>query len=152
MSTSTAPTPASPAPAPTDSVPRVRSLRWWGILLLVMFVLTSAVGGSLASESSYLAVTLASHIGLALVTLGVAGYSASMVGPLYKTLPRIFSRLSALAALVAVLAGTDFYLGGQSNYALYAMIGFAVLGIVAALLMIVLGGPSGRRSPATAVQ
>jgi hypothetical protein len=125
------------------------SLRAWGILLLVMFLLTSAVGGSLALESSYLAVTLASHIGLALVTLGLAGYSASFVGRAYKALPRACSGLAALSALGATIAGTIFLLGGQSNPALYAMEGLAGLGILASLLLVVFGGDSGRRSATT---
>ncbi len=122
-------------------------LRYLGVLLLVMFVLTSAVGSSLAMENSYLVVTLASHIGLALVTLAIGGYTASVVGPAYRPLPRNFARIAALSALVATLAGTAFLLGGQSNYALYAMEGFAGLGILASLVMIVVGGPSGWQVP-----
>jgi hypothetical protein len=136
-STSTASSTTSVVPGP--------SLRTWGILVLVFFVLTSAVGGSLASESSYLAVTLASHIGLAVVTLGLAAYGASFLGRYYKAMPRGFAGLSALSALGATIAGTIFLLGGQSNAALYAMEGFAGIGILAALLMIALGGPSGKR-------
>jgi hypothetical protein len=129
--------------SPSTSVPvsKYRTLRFWGVLLLVMFVLTSAVGGSLAAESSYLAVTLASHIGLALVTLGIGGYAASRVGPTYPRTPRAFAGLAALSALGATLAGTTFLLGGMSNAALYAMVGFALLGILASLVLIVLGGP-----------
>jgi len=123
----------------------VTSLRVWGILVLVFFLLTSAVGGSLALESSYLIVTLASHIGLALVTLALAGYATSFIGRFYKAMPRGFAGLSALSALGATIAGTIFLVGGQSNSALYAMEGFAGIGILAALLMIVLGGQSGKR-------
>jgi hypothetical protein len=112
---------------------------------LAFFLLTSAVGGSLASESSYLLVTLASHIGLALVTLGLAGYATSFVGRSYKAGPRGSAGLGAVSALGATIAGTVFLLGGQSSAALYAMEGFAGLGVLAALLMIVLGGPSGKR-------
>jgi hypothetical protein len=133
-----------------DSLPRSQSLRWWGAILLVMFLLTSSVGASLAAESSYLLVTLASHIGLALVTLGVAGYTASRVGPRYKSLPRACAGLAALSALIAVIAGTLFLTEGQSNAALYAMEGFAVVGIVASVLLIVLGGSSGIRTPVAA--
>ena len=114
-----------------------------------MFLLTSAVGSSLALESSYLPVTLASHIGLALVTLGIAGFSTSFVGRHYRPRPRAAAGIAALAALGATISGTVFLVGGQSNFALYAMEGFAVLGIVAAIAMIVLGGPSGRRSAAS---
>ncbi|MGA8542122.1 MAG: hypothetical protein WB947_01050 [Thermoplasmata archaeon] len=119
-------------------------------MLLVLFLLTSAVGGSLALESSYLAVTLASHIGLALVTLGVAGYATSFVGRFYRALPRAFAGLAALSALGATIAGTFFLLGGESNPALYAMEGLAGLGILASLVVIAAGGQSGRRALAAA--
>jgi hypothetical protein len=121
------------------------SLRTWGILVLVFFVLTSAVGGSLASESSYLAVTLASHIGLAVVTLGLAAYGASFLGRYYKAIPRGFAGLSALSALGATIAGTIFLVRGQNPIALYSMEGFAVLGILACLLLIVFAGEPGKR-------
>lgn len=127
-----------------------RSLRFWGVLVLVMFLLTSAVGGSLALESSFLPVTLASHIGLALITLGVASYATSFVGRSYRALPRAFAGLAALAALGATIAGTACLLDGQSNSALYAMEGFAGFGILVAILMIVVGGPSGKRAPSGA--
>ncbi len=133
-------TPAEPIPAPG------RSLRGWGLLVLVLFFLTSAVGGSLALESSYLVVTLASHIGLALVTLAVAAYATSTVGRTYRAAPRASAGVAAIAALGATLAGTAFLLGGKSDGALYAMEGLAGLGILAAILMIALGGESGRRS------
>ena len=120
------------------------SLRVWGLLVLVFFVLTSAVGGSLALESSYLVVTLTSHIGLALVTLGLAGYGAAFISRFYKAAPRAGAGLSALSALGATISGAVFLLGGQSNAALYSMEGFAGLGIVGALLMAVLGGLAGR--------
>jgi hypothetical protein len=125
------------------------SLRVWGILVLVFFLLSSAVGGSLALESSYLPVTLASHIGLALVTLGLAGYATSFVGRSYKAMPRGSAGLSAVSALGATIAGTIFLVGGQSTAALYAMEGFAGIGILAALPMIVLGGHSGKRVSVT---
>jgi hypothetical protein len=133
-------------PTPSKSTEGV-SLRAWGVLLLVMFLLTSAVGGSLASESSYVLATLASHIGLALVTLGLAAYGGAVVGRPYKALPRAWMGLAALSALVATIAGTLFYLGGQTNATLYLMEGFAGLGILASLLMIVFGGESGKRVP-----
>jgi hypothetical protein len=138
---------ATPTP-PSTGVIAGLSLRVWGGLVFVMFILTSTVGGSLALESSYLLVTLASHIGLALVTLALAGYTASFVGRSYRTVPRAFAGIAALAALGATIAGTAFLLGGQSNSALYAMEGFAGLGLLAALLMMVFGGPSGKRAPA----
>jgi len=122
-----------------------QSLRFWGGLLFVMFLLTSAVGGSLALESSYLAVTLASHIGLALVTLGIGGYAASRLSRAYKPLPRVSCGLAAVSALVATIAGTIFLLEGQSNWSLYLMEGFASLGIIASVLLIVSGGSSGLR-------
>jgi len=123
--------------------PKGRSLRSWGVLALVMFLLTSAVGGSLALESSYLWLTLLSHIGLALVTLGVTGYTASTIGRHYHGLPRASAGLAAFAALGGTIAGTVFLLGNQNNYALYAMEGFAVLGILAALVMMVVGKTAG---------
>ena len=127
------------------------SLRFLGILVLVMFLLTSAVGGSLGLESSYLPITLASHIGLALVTLAIAGYATSFVGRYYRALPRVFAAIAALAALGATIAGTVFLLGGQSDTSLYAMEGFAVLGIIAALVMVAAGGPSAKRATASPV-
>jgi cation transport ATPase len=142
-------TPPPPAAqAPVEKPASKSSLRFWGILVFVFFVLASAVGGSLAAESSYLSVTLASHIGLAIVTLGLAGYATSFVGRSYKALPRGFAGLSALSALGATIAGTIFLVGGSSNGALYAMEAFAGLGLLASLLMIVLGGEGGRRVPA----
>jgi len=122
-----------------------RSLRFWGVLLLVMFFLTSAVGGSLALESSYLPVTLASHIGLALVTLAIGGYAASTVSRAYKPLPRASCGLAAISALIATTAGAVFLLYGQSNWALYTMEGFGGIGIVTSLLLIAFGGSSGLR-------
>jgi hypothetical protein len=122
-----------------------RSLRSWGILIFVFFLLTSAVGGSLALESSYLVVTLASHIGLALVTLGLAAYASSFVGRTYNALPRASAGLSALSALGATIAGTLFLVHGQGTGPLEAMEGLAGLGLVASLLMIVFGGESGKR-------
>ena len=140
-------TPTTPASAGATAT---GSLRFWGVLVLVMFLLTSAVGGSLASESQYLALTLASHIGLALVTLGIAGYATSFVGRSYRAASRASAGVAALAALGATFAGTAFLLGGGSNAALYAMVGFAGLGIAASVVMIVLGGRSGRRAPSEA--
>ena len=113
-----------------------------------MFLLTSAVGGSLGLESSYLPVTLASHIGLALVTLGVTGYAASAVGRRYRGPARTSSGLAGFAALGGTLAGTVYLVAGQTNYALYAMEGFAVLGIVAAIVMLVVGRPTEANSAA----
>ncbi|MCI4372605.1 MAG: hypothetical protein L3K02_03045 [Thermoplasmata archaeon] len=124
-----------------------RSLRYWGVLVLVMFLLTSAIGGSLALESSYLPVTLASHIGLALVTLGFAGYATSSVGRSYRAVPRASAGVAALAALGATIAGAAYLLASPSNSALYAMEGFAGVGILAALVMIGVGAPSGKRAP-----
>ncbi len=135
-----------PSPSTSSSATTAGpSLRVWGILVLVFFLLSSAVGGSLALESSYLLVTLASHIGLALVTLGLAGYATSFTGRSYKAMPRGFAGLSALSALGATIAGTIFLVGGQNTASLYAMEGFAGIGILAALLMIVFGGNSGKR-------
>jgi hypothetical protein len=116
----------------------------------VFFLLTSAVGASLASEGTQLAVTLASHIGLALVTLVLAGYGAGMLSSAYRTVPQVAARLAALSALVGVLAGSVFYVT-NSLAALYLMEGFGSLGILCGLLMIVFGGPSGRKAPATPV-
>ena len=127
------------------------SLRLLGILLLVMFLVTSVVGGSLALESSYVLVTLASHIGLALVTLGLAGYATSFVGRSYKAMPRGFAGVCAVSALGATIAGTIFLLDGQSTGALSAMEAFAVIGILAALVMVAFGGASQRRVSAVAV-
>lgn len=141
------PSPAPAAPASTAPTPGP-SLRIWGVLVLVLFLVTSTVGGSLALESSYLPLTLASHIGLALVTLALAGYATSRVGRFYRTVPRLFAAVAALSALAATAAGTVFLMDGQPNGALYAMEGFAGLGIVAALVMVVAGGPSARRTSA----
>ena len=140
--------PSEPSPGAVASTGP--SLRAFGLVVLVMFVLTSAVGGSLALESSYLPVTLASHIGLALVTLGVAGYAASAVGRVYRALPRVAAGLAALCALGATVAGTVFLVGGQTNAALYAMEGLAGVGVLASIVMMVAGGQSGRRSQVTA--
>jgi len=138
---------SSPSGSPPNAEARTGpSLRVLGIVLLVLFLLTSAVGGSLALESSYLAVTLASHIGLALVTVGIAGYATSFVGRFYRALPRAFAGLAALSALGATIAGTVFLLGGESNSALYAMEGIAGLGILASLVIIAVGGQSGKRA------
>ncbi len=120
------------------------SLRAWGVLLLVMFVLTSAVGDSLALESSYLLVTLVSHIGLALVTAGLSGYVSGVVSRPYRSPGRGSARLAALCAGIATVAGAVFLFFGGSDPALYAMVGFALLGMIASVLMIVFGGPSGR--------
>lgn len=133
---------------PVPGATSTRTLRGSAVLVLVMFLLTSAVGGSLALEGSYLLVTLVSHIGLAVVTLVIAGYTASSVGRFYRTLPRASAGIAAFAALGATVAGTAFLLGGKGSPALYAMEGFAVLGIVAAILMIVVGGPAGKNPPA----
>jgi len=124
------------------------SLRVWGVLLLVMFLLTSVVGGSLALESSYLPATLAGHIGLALVTLGLGLYGVAVLGRPYKYLSKALVGLAALSALVATIAGTVFLLGGQSDGALDAMEAFAGIGILVALLLIVFGGEGGKRAPA----
>ena len=140
-----APPPSSSTSSSATAAVPGPSLRRWGILVLVFFLLSSAVGGSLALESSYLLVTLASHIGLALVTLGLAGYATSFVGRSYKSMPRGFAGLSALSALGATIAGTIFLVGGQSAATLDVMEGFAGIGILAALLMIVFGGQSGKR-------
>jgi hypothetical protein len=143
--------PSSGTPSSAGTTAPGPSLRRWGILVLAFFLLTSAVGGSLALEGSYLLLTLASHIGLALVTLGLAGYAASVVGRSYKPGPRTAAGLGALSALGATVAGTFFLVGGQSMAALYAMEGFAVIGILAAILMTLLGGRSGMRAPAAPV-
>ncbi len=135
------------APLKSSSpAPRIR-LRPWGALVLVMFLLTVAVGGSLAAESSYLAITLASHIGLALVTLALGVFGAAVVARPYKPVAKASAGVAALGALGATVAGTAFLLGGQSNNALYAMVGFAGLGIIGALLTIVFGGSSQLEAP-----
>ena len=124
-------------------------LRLWGIAVLVMFLLTSVLGGSLASESSYLPLTLLSHIGLALVTLGIAACATSLVGRNDRPVSRASAATAALAALGATIAGAVFLLGDQSAAAVNAvdasMVVFAVLGIAAGLVMIVGGRPSGQR-------
>ncbi len=142
MSGNPSPSNAPPAGPPVGKI----SLRIWGILLLVMFLLTSAVGGSLALESSYLVVTLASHIGLALTTLALGAYGAAVLARPYGPRPKAFVGLAALSALGGTLAGTVFLLFGQNPVALYAMEGFAGLGILSALLLMVFGGPSGLRA------
>lgn len=116
-----------------------------------MFILTSAVGGSLALESSYLVVTLASHIGLALLTVGLAGYVSGVVSRPYKSRARASARLAGISAGFAAIAGVVFLWLGSSDLALYAMEGFAILGIVASLLMIAFGGPSERLPAAESV-
>jgi hypothetical protein len=148
---------SSPEPKHMQSKPTTAGsgLRRWGILLLVLFFLTSAVGGSLALESSYLLITLASHIGLALVTLAVAAYATSTASREYRTLPRASAGLVTLSALGGTIAGTVFLLYGQNSSALDVMEGFALVGILTAIVMIVSGGPSGRKagpgeSPVTA--
>jgi hypothetical protein len=146
----------STATPPTNGrVPRAsgsgRSLRLWGVLLLLLFLLTSVVGGSLALESSFLPLTLASHVGLAVVTLGLAVYGAAVLGRPYRALSKGLVGLAGLSALVATIAGTVFLLWGQSNPALYTMEAFAGIGIAASLLLIVFGGESGKRVPATGV-
>ncbi len=123
------------------------SLRALGVLILVMFALTSAVGGSLAAESSYLAVTLASHIGLALGTVGVCLYASAVASRPYRVRTRAFVRIAGLCAGGATLAGTYFLLFGPSDIALAAMSGFALLGMVASALIIVFGGASAREAP-----
>ena len=127
------------------------SLRVWGILLLLMFILTSAVGGSLALESSYLIVTLSSHIGLALLTVGLAGYVSGVVSRPYKSRARASARLAGISAGFAAIAGAVFLWLGSSDLALYAMEGFAILGIVASLLMIAFGARSERLPAAETV-
>lgn len=134
----------SPEPPQRTGTTAVPSLRLWGLLVLILFLVTSVVGGSLASESSYLPVTLGGHIGLAVVTLLAAGYATSFAGRRYRGLPRASAGLAALSALGATIAGTVFLVGNQSNGALYAMEGFALVGILAALVMIAVGSPSGK--------
>ena len=143
MTATSVPSTAPPAPTPP-------SLRRWGVVVFVLFLLTSAIGGSLALEGSYLLVTLASHIGLALVTLAVAGYATSAIGRTYLPLPRSSAALAAVAALGATIAGTVYLLAGHSSAALYAMEGLGGLGLLGGLLMMVFGGASGRRRPAPA--
>lgn len=121
------------------------SLRRWGALILVLFLLTSAVGGSLAMESSYLLVTLASHIGLAVVTMALAGYATGVVGRSYRPLPRALSALAALCALGATIAGTVFLVHGEQSAPLMAMEGLALAGIVLSVLLIAFGGDSGKQ-------
>ncbi len=140
---------SSAPPSPTTGTESGRSLRFWGCLVLLFFLLTSAVGGSLSLESHYLIVTLASHIGLAVVTLVLAGYATSFVGRSYTAVPRAGAALSALAALGATIAGTVFLVAGHSEGALDAMEGLAGIGLLAALVMVVFGGPSGKRGTAS---
>jgi hypothetical protein len=64
-------------------------------------------------------------------------------------LPRASAGIAALAALGATIAGTIFLLDGQGTGALYAMEGLAGLGILASIVMIVVGGDSGRQVPST---
>lgn len=134
---------ASESPPPRMRRPR-RTLRAWGVLLLVMFLLTIAVGGSLAAESSYLPITLASHIGLAIATLGLAVFGSAVIAPSYSPRARAAVGAAGLGALGATLAGTIFLLDGQSNPALYAMEGFAIVGVLGSVLTIVFGASSGR--------
>lgn len=138
---------STPASAASTLATTGHPLRYWGVLVFVMFLLTSAVGGSLALEGSYLLVTLVSHIGLAVVTLIVAGFASSFVGRFYQPLPRAAAGIAALAALGATLAGTAYLLSGNGVYPLDAMEGFAVIGLVAAIVMTAVGGPSGKRAP-----
>ena len=145
-STETAPSSPAGDPAPNKPAAPARSLRPWGAVVLLLFVLTSAIGGSLALESSYLIVTLASHIGLALVTLGLAGYASMVVARSYRGLARASSGLASLSALAATVAGTVYLLGGQGAIALGVMEVFAVLGMIMAFLMIAFGGASDRRA------
>jgi hypothetical protein len=140
---------SAPPAYPTIAAEPGHTLRSWGALVFLFFLITSAVGGSLALESSYLVVTLASHIGLALVTLALAGYGASRLGRAYQPLPRASAGLAAFCALGATIAGTLFLAFDQNHAALLAMEGFAVVGLLAAILMMAFGGPSGRRTPAT---
>jgi hypothetical protein len=135
----------TPPPTPTmlsSTTVSGPSLRAWGALVFVLFLITSAVGGSLALESSYVIVVLLSHIGLALVTLGVAGYTASRLGPAYRALPRAGAALGAFCALFATVSGAVF-LYTSSNAALYAMETLAGIGLIAGLIMMIAGGPSG---------
>ncbi len=108
-------TPTASAPDPATAAASGPSLRVWGVVIFVLFVLTSAIGGSLALESSYVSLNLASHVGLALVTLGIAGYASSFVGRSYRPLPRASAGIAALAALAATIAGTIFLVDGQGT-------------------------------------
>jgi hypothetical protein len=140
---------SAPPSNPTIAAEPGLTLRHWGAVVFVFFLLTSAVGGSLALESSYLVITLASHIGLALVTLALAGYGASRLGRAYKPLPRASAGLAAFCALGATVAGTLFLAFNQNPAALAAMEGFAGVGLLAGILMMAFGGRSGRRTPTT---
>lgn len=125
------------------------SLRVLGVLILVMFVLTSVIGGALAGGSSYSTLDLGSHIVLALVTISLCSYGSAVVSRAYGTYPRLFVRLAGLSAGVATLAGAVFLLFGESDVALYAMSGFALVGMVASVLVIALGAAPGSRAVTT---
>jgi hypothetical protein len=101
----------------------------------------------LTLENSYLPLTLASHLGLALVTLGIAGYATVITGRRHQTFSKAAAGIAADAALGATIAGAVFLQGGASNVALYAMEAFAVAGILAAARGLLSADPRGGRAP-----
>jgi hypothetical protein len=146
----------NPNPAPSNVAPaapqkKSQSLRVHAVVLLVLVIIESAVGGSLALEgSTYSLGYLGGHIGLAVLLVLLSAWVLVLARRVAAPLAQIAAGITLLACIGATIAGTVFLTAGQSNGALDAMEGFAGVAVLTSLILIVVG--SVRDSPQASPQ
>lgn len=133
-------TPTAPLASPVPPETRDRRIRILAAPILLGLLGEILLGNSLASVGSpYPDSYLAAHVALGLFLVALTGWAFGLSVRLPSVRARAVAGVTHLSTLGAVVAGTVFLLAGQAQGALDAMEGLAVLAILGAILLLVVG-------------
>ncbi len=129
---------------------RNHTLQLIGIVLLALVIVEGLLGSALMTQRPFAAGTLSLHILVALVTVGVTGWTFRLALRRRGWRPFAAAGLALLSALGATVAGADYLLGGKTPTALHWMEGLTGAVLVAAVLLLVWGAATmrGAQEPA----
>ncbi len=117
-----------------------QTLRILALPLLILVIVESAVGGSLALEgSTYSMGYLTGHVGLAALLVLLSAWALIVSLRLSSRPAQVAAGITLLACLGATIAGTLFLIGGQSVAALEGMEGSAGLALLSTIFLFVWG-------------
>jgi hypothetical protein len=141
----TASSPSTPDPAAAVGAGqgrrgRLPPLRARAVPLLLLLLVEALLGNQLAVVGSpYPLGYLVAHVALAVLLVAFSTH----VLVLARRLPGVPARTAAwvtfVSTIIATAGGTAFLFGGQSSAALYAMVAFAGVAILGAVLLLVWG-------------
>lgn len=130
-----------------DRPRRNHALQLFGVVLLALVIGEGLAGSALMTQKPFSAGSLALHIVLALVMVGLSLRAFRVALRLRGWRPLVASGLALLSALGATVAGAAFLLGGETWAALHWMEGLTAVLIVAAVLLVVWGAAVKRGGP-----